>query len=133
MYRDRLKTRDLLLEYDRDICPPRPRQAGLDIIYPWENYSLTVFARQLFELAANSGYDGTEQEFITNFGSYLTGKEVYYSNYDEFPETGEVEKLYFALDEKILYYCDENDLEYKPVKATLIEDTILYNGDATDI
>ena len=130
MYLDRRKTRDLLLEYDMDVCPPRPRAAGLAIIYPWENINLTIFAQQLYQIAAKSGYEGTEDVFMANFGSYLGNKSILFANYNDFPETGESNKVYFALDEKILYYWDEN--EYKPVKATLIDDTILYSGDASE-
>lgn len=130
MYLDRRKTRDLLLEYDMDVCPPRPRAAGLAIIYPWENINLTIFAQQLYQIAAKSGYEGTEDVFMANFGSYLGNKSILFANYNDFPETGEANKVYFALDEKILYYWDEN--EYKPVKATLIDNTILYSGDASE-
>ena len=130
MYLDRLKTRDLLVEYDMNICPPRPRAAGLAIVYPWENTSLTVFAHQLFGVAANSGYNGTESDFIQNFGSYLGEKPIIYTDFNNFPAQGETNKLYFALDEKILYYWENN--EYKPVKATLIDNTIIYSGDASD-
>jgi len=36
MYKsNRERTRDLLLEYDRMIMPPRPRAAGLGLIYIW--------------------------------------------------------------------------------------------------
>ena len=130
MYLDRRKTRDLLLEYDMDVCPPRPRAAGLAIIYPWENINLTIFAQQLYQIAAKSGYEGTEDVFMANFGSYLGNKSILFANFNDFPETGENNKVYFAVDEKILYYWDEN--EYKPVKATLIDDTILYSGDASE-
>jgi len=34
---NRVRTRDLLLEYDRMIMPPRPRAAGLGLIYTWLN------------------------------------------------------------------------------------------------
>ena len=38
MYKsNRARTRDLLLEYDIHIMPPRPRAAGLAMIYPWLN------------------------------------------------------------------------------------------------
>jgi hypothetical protein len=38
MYKsNRERTRDLLLEYDFRIMPPRPRAAGLAMIYPWLN------------------------------------------------------------------------------------------------
>lgn len=130
MYLDRRKTRDLLLEYDPAIMPLKPRQAGLSIIYPWENQSMTVFAKQLFQFAADSGFDGDENDFITNFGKFLSSKSVIYANFTDFPEEGEAAKLYFALDEKILYYWD--NMEYKPVKATLIDNTIIYSGDASE-
>lgn len=113
-----------------DVCPPRPRAAGLSIIYPWENMNLTIFAQQLYQIAARSGYEDTEETFMNNFGSYLGNKPILYAVFANFPETGENDKLYFALDEKILYYWDET--EYKPVKATLIDDTILYSGDASE-
>lgn len=36
MYKsNRERTRDLLLEYDVHIMPPRPRAAGLGMIYTW--------------------------------------------------------------------------------------------------
>ena len=130
MYLDRIKTRDLLLEYDPAIMSLRPRQAGLNIIYPWENQSMMIFVKQLFDLAAASGYEGDQSDFISNFGTYLSRKSVIYANFIDFPEYGENDKLYFALDEKILYYWD--NLEYKPVKATLIDNTIIYSGDASE-
>ena len=38
MYKsNRERTRDLLLEYDIAIMPPRPRAAGLSMIYTWLN------------------------------------------------------------------------------------------------
>jgi hypothetical protein len=38
MYKsNRARTRDLLLEYDRHIMPPRPRAAGLGLVYNWLN------------------------------------------------------------------------------------------------
>ena len=32
---ERRRTRDLLLEYDKAIMPPRPRVAGLSNVYSW--------------------------------------------------------------------------------------------------
>ena len=130
MFHARRKTRDLLIEYDPAISPIRPRQAGLAIVYPWENQSMTVFAKQLFHFAAASGYTGEESDFFANFGSFLGAKSVIYANFADFPEEGETSKLYFALDEKILYYWHNH--EYKPVKATLIDNTIIYSGDASE-
>ena len=124
---NRQLTRDLLLEYDKAIMPPRPRAAGLGIVYPWENLSISIFAQQLFALAAKSGYTGTENDFKEKFGSYLQGKQLIFSNYIDFPETGELDKLYFDLDENILYYWNDN---YIPVNTLLIENTILDGGQA---
>jgi len=32
---ERYRTRDLLLEYDNKIVPPKPRIAGLNTVYSW--------------------------------------------------------------------------------------------------
>ena len=120
-------TRDLLLEYDRAIIPPRPRAAGLVSIYPWENLPISILSKQLFALAANSGFNGTEKDFKEKFGSYLQEKQIIYANYINFPTVGELDKFYFDLEEKILYYWDE---EYIPVNAMLIANTIIEGGEA---
>ena len=120
-------TRDLLLEYDRAIIPPRPRAAGLVSIYPWENLPISILLKQLFALAVNSGFNGTEKDFKEKFGSYLQEKQIIYANYINFPTVGELDKFYFDLEEKILYYWDE---EYIPVNAMLIANTIIEGGEA---
>jgi len=123
----RTKTRDLLLEYDKAIMPPKPRAAGLGSIYPWEDWSISFFSQQLFKLAANSGFEGTESDFKKKFGSYLQDKQIIYANYNDFPIIGEVDKFYFDLVEKILYYWDK---KYIPVNAMLIANTIIDGGEA---
>jgi len=127
MSNNRKLTRDLLLEYNFDIMPPRPRAAGLGIIYPWENLNTSILSQQLFSLASKSGFEGTENEFKEQFGSYLQGKQIIYTNFTNFPEIGEINKLYFDLEEKILYYWDK---EYLPINTLLIENTILNSGNA---
>ena len=157
MYKsNRTRTRDLLLEYDLRIMPPRPRAAGLamvypwlnsnkeqggwvtipipttpefQVVYPWESIGLSILGDQIYMLAANSGYTGTREEFHHYFGSYLERNrwEILFEDYDNFPVTGEQDKLYFDLVDKILYYWDE---EYIPVNAMLITDTILQGGEA---
>lgn len=158
MYKsNRERTRDLLLEYDRHIMPPRPRAAGLglvynwlnsnypstdviyhvpipdtaefSIVYPWESIGLSLLGDQIFILASRSGYTGTREEFHRYFGSYLekNRQEILFENYENFPQTGSNNMLYFDLQEKILYYWDN---EYIPVNAMLIAHTILNGGDA---
>lgn len=158
MYKsNRQRTRDLLLEYDLRIMPPRPRAAGLamvypwlnsnyeqgswivppipdteefKVVYPWESVGLNILGDQIYLLAANSGYHGTREEFHHYFGSYLENNrwEILFEEFRNFPDVGETNKLYFDLNEKILYYWDNN--EYTPVNAMLIAHTILDGGEA---
>lgn len=124
---ERRRTRDLLLKYDAYIMPPKPHAAGLNIIYPWENTGLSILLQQLFLIATRSGFLGTEENFKEHFGSYLQNKEVIFDNFINFPIEGREDKLYFDLEEKILYYWDE---EYIPVNAMLIANTIIEGGEA---
>jgi len=124
---ERTRTRDLLLEYDKAIMPPKPRAANLKSIYPWEILPLSIFSQQLFNLAEKSGFNGTQKDFFEKFGSLLQSKNTVFKNFINFPEEGEINKLYFALDEKILYYWDN---EYIPVNTMLIANTIINGGEA---
>lgn len=153
---NRARTRDLLLEYDRMIMPPRPRAAGLgliytwlesntpstdviyhvpvpqtaefSIVYPWESIGLSMLGDQIYILASRSGYTGTREEFHKYFGVYLENnrQEILFEEYNNFPQVGSTEMLYFDLNEKILYYWDN---EYIPVNAMLIAHTILNGGE----
>lgn len=151
---ERHRTRDLLLEYDRIIMPPRPRAAGLNniyswgstpldnlngeeppipnqknisIIYPWENTSLSIFSNQLYKVAVVNGFVGTEKEFLDRFVNYVSDKQIIFEEYINFPQYGSSNKLYFDLDEKILYYWEN---EYIPVNAMLIANTMINGGEA---
>lgn len=128
MCKERWRTRDLLLEYDSHIMPPRPRAAGLSIIYPWENRIINDLINQLFNFAINTGYNGTEAEFKNSFGSYLAKKEIIFDVFNNFPQEGASSSLYFDLNDKILYYWDN---EYKSINTLLIEGTILDAGSST--
>lgn len=158
MYRsNRERTRDLLLEYDVRIMPPRPRAAGLamiypwlnsnsedggwatlpipdtvefSVVYPWETIGLNILGDQIYLLASNSGYHGTREEFHRYFGSYLENNrwEIMFDQFENFPTVGAADKLYFDLGESILYYW--TGTEYNPVNAMLITNTILEGGDA---
>lgn len=153
---NRIRTRDLLLEYDARIMPPHPRAAGIgfiypwlmsnaadggwvvppipdttefSVVYPWESIGLSILGDQIYMLAHNSGYTGTREEFHRYFGAYLENNrwEILFETFDNFPEVGEQDKLYFDLNEKILYYWNN---EYIPVNAMLITDTIVNGGEA---
>lgn len=126
---ERRRTRDLLLEYNIDIVPPHPRAAGLYMVYPWENIELSNLTSQLYALASRSGYAGTIEEFKSYFGSYLNDKEICFDIYNNFPNQGNLNTLYFDTEEKILYYWDE---EYLPINTLLISGTILDSGHAPE-
>ena len=150
----RRQTRDLLLEYEPTIMPLHPRAGGLAIIYPWGNnndsgsamppfpnpsaiesiypwemQNLAIMGDWLFSFAAKSGYNGTREEFYKYFGSYLetNRQEILFETFENFPSVGTKDMLYFDLNEKILYYWDQ---EYIPVNALLIAHTILDGGEA---
>ena len=155
---NRRSTRDLLLEYDSRIMPPHPRAAGLamiypwlnsnsvdqgwigippipdtpefKVIYPWESVGLSILGDQIYLLAIRSGYIGTREDFHRYFGSYLNQNkwEILFEDFSNFPTEGKIDKLYFDLSEKILYYWAEG--QYLPVNAMLITNTILNGGDA---
>ena len=158
MYRsNRERTRDLLLDYDIRIMPPRPRQAGLamvypwlnsnseeggwigippipetaefSVVYPWESIGLNILGDQIYLLAAQSGYQGGREEFHRYFGTYLERNrwDILFESYNNFPQVGQTNKLYFDLQEKILYYWNNG---YIPVNAMLITNTILDGGEA---
>lgn len=96
------------------------------MIYPWEDVAQDILFFQIFQIAQKNGFPGTEQDLRTIFGQFGE-KQIIYSHYLEFPEIGDFDKFYFDLDEKILYYWDE---EYLPVNATLIPYTTLEGGNA---
>ena len=152
--KERKRTRDLLLEYDRAIMPPKPRTAGLSniyswgstpldnlngdeppipnqkdisIIYPWENTSLSIFSHQLYKVAIVNGFIGTEQDFLNHFINFVSEKEIIFDLFTNFPQYGSSQNLYFDLNEKILYYWNQ---EYIPVNAMLIANTTINGGEA---
>lgn len=153
--RERHRTRDLLLEYDINIMPPHPRAGGLAIVYPWgssfldnvvdnsipshphtttlsmvypwENTSLNILMQQLYILAIQNGFEGTMDDFKKLFSSYVGARSIMFATYANFPEEGTTSKLYFDLEEKVLYYWDN---DYIPVNAMLIANTILNGGEA---
>ncbi len=126
--RERHRTRDRLLDYDAAIMPPHPVSAGLAMVYPWENTALSILEKQLFTIAIASGYTGTQNDFNTSFGSYLSTRSIHFAPYDEFPEIGETDTLYFDSNTGTIYYY--TDATYKPASTLPIVNTILYGGGA---
>lgn len=178
---ERRRTRDRLLEYDYYLIPLSPHSAGiamlfptesdkivitipaiieeaqLNTIYPWENYSLSILSHQMYLIAKDNGFDGSESQFLTKFGAIgtATNGNVIVGTVETFPEHGDENALYLDRDTGILYYFKETENSinisaaiennafikqqeenyfslYIPIRALLIEDTILNCGDASE-
>lgn len=156
---ERYRTRDRLLDYDSSIVPPHPVSAGLPIIYPWENTNLTILSNQLYTIAQNNGFDGTLAQFLDFFAH--GGGGIVVGTIATFPVTGKDSTLYLDSETDIVYYfkattteispavAEENKIViagteideithittyflYIPIRAMLIEDTILNSGDAAE-
>lgn len=102
---ERWRTRDRLLEYDSNIMPPRPQDAGLKVVYPWVDTSYTVLQHQIFQIAQNLGYQASEPEFYQLLISDKT--DVVVGTLATFPIPGEADVLYLDEDTGIVYYFHE--------------------------
>ena len=110
---ERYRTRDRLLEYDQAIVPPHPTTAGMVQVYPWANIELSTLLYQTDELAIQNGFSGTMDEFTALFFTQLGDKQIIFvQNFDELPEEGSIEKLYFDQNENILYYWKDEYIPY---------------------
>lgn len=97
---ERWRTRDRLIEYDFDIIAPYPHTAGLPIIYPWENLSLSQLEYQIITIAKNNGFSGTDETFWDKFSKNFLIR----STVDNFPVFGDECNLYLDINTNILYY-----------------------------
>lgn len=153
MCRERKRTRDRLLDYD---LPPRPHTAGLAMVYPWENSSLSILTHQLFLIARNNGYGGEESDFLDRFSNGGTGG-VNVGTIDTFPVPGIEDQLYLDVSTEILYYFkiapgniseeiadkagaevvgrgeDGSTYVYIPIRALPIEPLLLDCGSSTEL
>jgi len=114
MCRERHRTRDRLLEYDPSIIIPTPHTAGLRMIYPWENFPLSILSEQILMLAKKHGYSGSSSEFWERFsnGSLVIG------TINTFPQHGNEFSLYLDKETDILY-C------YKIIKNKDIDESLI--------
>ena len=101
---------------NRYILPAQPQVAAkLPVVYPWEQTNLYVLCQQLYELASNTGYTGTFDEFKEHFGEYLNSDgslinyDIYTGQY-EVTALPEVEQI-LRTEKKILLA----DIVVKPI------------------
>ena len=58
------------------IIPIQPQASTKQqIIYPWESTNLYNLCIQLYELARNTGYTESFEEFKSHFGAYLEAND----------------------------------------------------------
>ena len=146
--RERKRTRDRLSDYEI---------SKFDLVYPWYNHSLNVLSKQLYELASKHGFTGTQDNLINN----LFQNSIMIESFENFPIPGNINLLYLDNETSILYYFKEttNDINievaetvgakivgqntdevtgntitymYIPVRAMLIENSIINCGDAAE-
>lgn len=120
--KERWRTRDRLLDYDSSIMPPHPYNGdiALPVVYPWENVTLSVLSHQLYEIALQNGFSGTEENFLKKFSNGSNEKEIIVGTIATFPENGQEDYLYLDRETGILYYFSD---VYLPIRSLLIEDT----------
>lgn len=59
------------------VIPVQPQVAPqLPVVYPWEQTNIFNLCQQLYELAAQTGFTGTFDDFRTYFGKYLENDEI---------------------------------------------------------
>lgn len=121
----RERTRDLLIEYN---MLPVPSRAQTLNPFPRSNVDTYTFGQQLYELACLSGYTGTKEQFLNNFGLFLNNQRILFDILSNFPIPGQEGYLYYDIETNILYAWKNN--EYIPINTMLIADTILNGGEA---
>lgn len=101
--RQRIKTRDRLLDYD---LPASPIVDKLQAPYPWISVSLSTLTKQLYQIALQNGFLGNQQSFISRFtnGSIIRG------TLNSFPIPGDPNTLYLDKETDILYYFRETTI-----------------------
>ena len=128
--RERKRTRDRLLEYDFSIVSPHPHTAGLSMIYPWENTSLSQLKAQILQIAKDCGYTGTDAEFWERFAG--SGGGVVTGIIGTFPRPGKENQLYLDVETDILYYFKEAD-ENADIAALIDAGAEISYGDNNEV
>lgn len=146
MCQERKRTRDRLLEYD---LPLHPRTGGLAMVYPWEDNEKLALKKQIYDIATESGFEGSEQEFWNSFSG---GQIVFGRNPFDFPVPGTEKNLYVSESSGTVYCFRIMTIEaiednlppgaiivaiikdiaylYIPIRAALLENAIIFGGEA---
>lgn len=83
-----------------------------------ENEGVLIFTTDTGELFVGTGYD----TFIKKIS------DVYVGNYSDFPSVGLVDKIYFAVDERKIYYWDKTRyVRFAEIDTVSYQDTFIVN------
>jgi hypothetical protein len=119
--RERKRTRDRLLDDNLDSWIPTLTISHIP--YPVVNIPVSLAANALYALAVANGFEGTQQELLSNFDNITN--HIIIGTLDTFPKLGDNEHLYYDTSLKILYYFSDENNEYHPIE-TLPISTIDY-------
>lgn len=124
MNEERWRTRDLLQQAQNAAT----NFGSLSSVYPWENIQLSALAQQLYKIAADNGYSGTQEEFVRKFGNFTEDWQIEVMPFEQFPDTGSKDKLYLDDNSNNLYRW--NGEEYLLVNSNFISGVIIQGGEA---
>lgn len=124
MNEERWRTRDLLQQAQNAAT----NFGSLSSVYPWENIQLSALAQQLYKIAADNGYSGTQEEFVRKFGNFTEDWQIEVMPFEQFPDTGSKDKLYLDDNSNNLYRW--NGEEYLLINSNFISGVIIQGGEA---
>ena len=124
MNEERWRTRDLLQKAQNAAT----NFGSLGSVYPWENIQLSALAQQLYKIAADNGYSGTQEEFVRKFGNFTEDWQIEVMPFEQFPDTGSKDKLYLDDNSNNLYRW--NGEEYLLINSNFISGVIIQGGEA---
>lgn len=124
MNEERWRTRDLLQKAQNTAT----NFGSLSSVYPWENIQLSALAQQLYKIAADNGYSGTQEEFVRKFGNFTEDWQIEVMPFEQFPDTGSKDKLYLDDNSNNLYRW--NGEEYLLINSNFISGVIIQGGEA---
>lgn len=125
----RQETRDRLAFLDD--CPPPP---------PMKVMPNSMFKELMYKYAVSAGFTGSKDDVEAAFlaalqgGGAVAGDIIVREKRANFPLTGENNKIYYDNTTNNVYFWDANKyVQINTASSGIVENTILYGGDASTI
>lgn len=125
----RQETRDRLAFLDD--CPPPP---------PMKVMPNSMFKELMYKYAKSIGFTGSKDEVEEAFlaalqgGGAVVGDIIVREKRIDFPSTGDNNKIYYDNTTNNVYFWDANKyIQINSASSGIVENTILYGGDASTI